>query len=1098
MQKMKTKHFVIKSTALAAAVACALAAQAQTPTPPALSQMPLTLSSGAKPNVLAILDTSQSMEEEPVSFQSSTSAYPESKSWIARSTLSKIANTYVDRINLGLMIYNTTDWKEIFIQYGHGDVSYNPATYNPSWTGDIFSATNKKYRQENPADPGNFIHYNAAQGVYGLGRQGTGNVYCYSPDKVKYSCFRTKMGTSDVIPPLINDGVVPPDGFVPDAAKLAAAAAAGYTGYLSDNTFTCTDGCGQIGLTNRWVWFDKGPDYNGKATGLGYLLEPIKPLDTTQLAKIEERLKCNVPGNQAPCSPTGTRNGGSTPIEGTLMSAKNYFTNALTAIEGLDASGPSYPLPESCARNYAVLLTDGLPNVRYHGGFAPTADAMRFVAREARNLRAAGVPTYVIGFGLPYGEDPTNLDTIASNGGTGVAFNANDGDALKRVFDSVFSEIMVRSASASAVASNSTSLNQNNRIYQATFSSADWSGRLMSLTVNADGTVSAVPNWDAADVLDRQGARRIITWDGGNTGNGSGSGSGGIPFQWNVIKDISSIKGQLDQVNGVTDNRSEDRVAWLRGDRSKEGTTAATLRKRSTLLGSIINSSPRYVGAPASGYPTADYATFVSTYASRTPMVYVGASDGMLHGFKADTGEEAFAYVPNKLVNRLSSLTSQSYTHRYMVDGSPITADAYVKGQWRTMLVGGLGAGGRGVYALDVTNPANFTEAKAGTLAAWEFTDKDDKELGYTIGEPRIVKLNNGKWAAIVGNGLNNTDSSPTGTGKPSIFILLLDRDPGNGKWSLNTDYYRIDTNGAGTPVAPSGIVNVAAVDDDRNGTVDYVYGGDLNGNLWKFDLTSATAANWKLGNSNLPVFQAKASDGTLQPITTGTIEVVKHPDGGRLILFGTGKYLWSSDANDVQVQSFYGIRDKDAGGTVKRSELQAQTIQAETFSSNNDWRLTSQNSVDYTVKKGWYIDLKLGAAKGERVVYKPQVRGTHIVFVTLEPGTVGCTSAGSTWLMELDVYTGARLQSSPFDVNADRRFGSGDLVKFGASFPAPSVVSGRKSTIGITAHPTVISDTSTTNQEYKIMSGSKGTTESVREYNNVKNGRITWRDMSQ
>src|SRR5690606_23500742 len=241
---------------------------------------------------------------------------------------------------------------------------------------------------------------------------------------------------------------------------------------------------------------------------------------------------------------------------------------------------------------------------------------------------------------------------------------------------------------------------------------------------------------------------------------------------------------------------------------------------------------------------------------------------------------ELFAYVPSSVYGNLSRLTEQSYSHRYFVDGTPQVADAVVNGNWSTVLVGGLGAGGQGLFALDVTDPSAVTEGNASAKVLWEFTDRDDPDLGNTFGQPQIVKLANDKWAVIVGNGYNNSDAdgSASTTGRASLFILFLDRAPGARTWTAGAHYVKLETS-AGTPGNPNGLATPFPADVDFDGKVDYVYAGDLQGNMWKFDLTSSSPASWNVAQAGLPLFTAVDPLNAAQPITASA-EVIRHPLG--------------------------------------------------------------------------------------------------------------------------------------------------------------------------------------------------------------------------
>ena len=674
--------------------------------------------------------------------------------------------------------------------------------------------------------------------------------------------------------------------------------------------------------------------------------------------------------------------------------------------------------------------------------------------------------------------------------------------ALEAALDRAFISILATS-SASSVATNSTSLQTGSKIYQARFNSNDWSGQLLSYPIDFNGNISPTPDWDSGQLINSQVPtdRRILTWN-----TDPFAPSAGVPFRFASLSVAQQAALDTNSL-GANDGRGSDRLAWMRGDTTNEGTSVGKFRRRPvSRLGDIVNSNPQYVGAPGAGYWENNYAAFRQTHINRAPVIYVGANDGMLHAFVgsgADAGKELFAYVPSSVYGNLSRLTEQSYSHRYYVDGTPAVADAVVNGNWATVLVGGLGAGGQGLFALDVTDPTAVTEANAGAKALWEFTDRDDPDLGNTFGQPQVVKLANDKWAVIVGNGYNNSDADghASTTGRASLFILFLDRTPGARTWTAGTHYVKLETS-AGTPGNPNGLAAPFPADVDFDGKVDYVYAGDLQGNMWKFDLTSSSPASWNVAQSGLPLFTAVDPLNAGQPITASA-EVIRHPLGGFMVLFGTGIYLQPTDPSPpYQRQSFYGIWDRNDGSTVSgRGVLQPQTVEGEVAAGNAVYRVTTNHTVDWGSQRGWYLDFPTvsGAETGERVVYPPQIRFGRVVFPTLIPSTSPCDKGGTSWLMEMDAVSGSRLSASPFDVNNDGVFSGGDLVSHPTSGAAVAV-SGRRSQVGITPMPTVISGTPpmTTGapKEYKVSSGSSGGVESVSESVAGARGRIAWREI--
>jgi type IV pilus assembly protein PilY1 len=524
----------------------------------------------------------------------------------------------------------------------------------------------------------------------------------------------------------------------------------------------------------------------------------------------------------------------------------------------------------------------------------------------------------------------------------------------------------------------------------------------------------------------------------------------------------------------VSDSKGSLRLNYLRGDTTYELTTGTTrFRIRPTSkLGDIINSDPMWIGAPNSLILDPSYATFRTSLINRTPMVYAASNDGMLHGFRASDGRELLAYIPSKTFPNLGRLTQPPYAHRFFVDGSPEITDAQVGGQWKTVLVAGLGRGGQGLYALDVSNPSNFTEANASSLVLWEFNDTDDvdtsaggtsHDLGYTFGKPLIRQMANGKWAAIMSGGYNNSESdgAASTTGRAYLYVIFLDGPTGaNRSWIAGSDYIKIDTGVmAGVDATtPNSLADPFAVDTDVDGKINYVYAGDLRGNLWKFDVSDANPANWNLAKNRVAVFQATDGSGNPQPIT-GPAEGTLHPTGtGYIITFGTGKYLENVDTTTTSVQTFYGIWDKDdKPGNINtqtvvtgRGQLLQQTASNVTVGSAV-YRVVSDNAPNWSSHRGWYMDFP---SSGERSVFRPLILSSRLIFTTLIPSGTQCSFGGTSFLMVVDPTSGGRISAAVLDVNGDGDLNSSDKVTMGAT---TVYVSGAQSTVGIMPTPAII-----------------------------------------
>jgi type IV pilus assembly protein PilY1 len=657
-------------------------------------------------------------------------------------------------------------------------------------------------------------------------------------------------------------------------------------------------------------------------------------------------------------------------------------------------------------------------------------------------------------------------------------------DALANVLD----KVIERTASASSVATNATRLDTNTLVYQARFDSGNWSGDVLAYPINPDGSI-ATSTWDAGNLIPTENSRHIYTYDS--------TSASGVEFEWSELNAAQT-----------TALENEEMVDYLRGDKTNEQQNNGSFRNRSRLLGDIVNSDPWFVGHENFGYDNlpdqADpgsegpaYRTFIhsTAFKDRRSMLYVGSNDGMLHGFDATTGVEQFAYVPNFLISNLPQLASPNYVHRYYVDGSPRAAAANfgttTNAQWKTVLVGSAGAGGRGIFALDVTNPDTFTASNV----LWEFDSSDDSDLGYSIGQPTIVRMANGQWVAIIANGYNS-DSH-----KAVLFILNI-RD-GSVIAKLDTE--------AGDASTPNGLSTVIPVDSDNDYTVDTIYAGDMLGNLWKFDVSDNLSNRWdiafKHGQKPEPLFKACNEDPCVnsQPITAKP-QVGRHPDGGVMVYFGTGQYFETGDnvvSTTPQVHTYYGLRDNGAQ-IDSRDDLQQQTILTEVSFQGRNYRVTSNTTVDYSNKQGWYLDLvppSPASAAGERVVTPSLLRHGRIIFTTLLPSPDVCLYGGTSWLMEIDAVNGASLAKTPIDINGDQKINKDDVLYTTDSNGDGNTdsdddgvsVSGVQTTIGIIKTPGVIS---AGDKEFKYTSGSSGNLEVIAESNDGLHGRLSWREL--
>lgn len=748
----------------------------------------------------------------------------------------------------------------------------------------------------------------------------------------------------------------------------------------------------------------------------------------------------------------GAEGSDATPLHSALTDAGQYFSSA-------SSSGPYGPqvgdAQFACRQNFTILTTDGywngkanytdvaneqdnvsgqvIPNPRgdsyryepvnpYRGTASDTlADvAMRYWKNDLRGDLDNVVPTsskdpafwqhmatYSISIGAAGTLNPAtdlprltsgaiNWPTPASNriqnvddlwhasiNGRGDFIVASDPDEFTKGLKSALASIIERAGAFSNLTANSTRLETSTLSFQASFISGLWSGQLRAFPVTVSGT-SATATWNASAGIPTSG-RKIFTFNG-STGAAFPTAAQLVPLARSAEPAVSGASN----------------AAYIAGARDQELANGGELRNRTTVLGDIVGSSP--------------------VYDAQTNTVYVGANDGMLHAFDAGDGTEEFAYVPAALdFSDLSTLSQPDYEHRYFVDG-PVILSRRDQTPDTSILVGTLGRGGKGLYSLDVTNPSTFAAARV----KWERTETPLNNMGLILGQPIIAKLNNGDMGLIVPNGVNSTNN------RAALLIYRL---------SDGTLLAEMDT-GVGSAAAPNGMSAPTIRDVDGNGTADFVYAGDMLGNMWKFDISSAARSAWSNASSRVRMFTATNPAGQAQPITSSPV-VARDPATFQLwVFFGTGRFMETGDVVDRSVQTFYGL--KDATAAVAKSALQQRTIAA--VATDEDTGRTVRAfevpSVLPSGRSGWYIDLVSpptppGTPVGERVVSDPQVVNDVLNFSSIIPSSDPCLPGGTGFQNALNAFTGASLSESFFDLNGNGSFAD-ETVSVGGSTGSP------------------------------------------------------------
>lgn len=631
-------------------------------------------------------------------------------------------------------------------------------------------------------------------------------------------------------------------------------------------------------------------------------------------------------------------------------------------------------------------------------------------------------------------------------------FLANDGAKMIQSLKAAFQRINdAVTGSGGSFASNATRLETGAYTYQAKFTSSNWGGHLVASSVDPS-TGALTQQWDAATwltptVANEYTKRKIFYNNGGTLKN--------FISNWNnytvlTSPTISTPAG----LSSITDAQ----LKYLLGDNSGERKFGGAFRDRSSMLGDIINSQPVYVGLPNVSLYKDDpsYASFVQAQSSRTPVVYVGANDGMLHAFDASTGStkgrELFAFMPTAAMSVLTQsdpasnkypIWSPDYDHAYSVDGELTVADVKINGAWQTVLVGSMGRGGKSIFALNITDPNN-------PKLLWEKTSAD---IGNILGKPIIAKTAAG-WKVYFGNGPNSTNG-----GSKLISLNVAD---GSELTAISA--------GSGTD---NGMGPVNVWDDDDDGVFDTAYAGDMNGDLYKFDLANGTS---------MKLFAA-ASAG--QPITVQPL-VARNPysPGQTWVFFGTGRYLSLVDtttaANQI-VQSWYGLVDSNTLINGK-SELEEVKIIAE----DNIGRVIENNPSLDPGKKGWYIDLKVngGAAKGERMVVPNFFQGLVLIGTTRYPESSDpCSPGGRGYTMAINPFTGGRLPNAFFDNDGSGKVGDAGDSSNGSPYSGIGYNSGPN-------NPIFISDIMYTSMD----DGSSKITKTSSSEGTVR--RVSWREL--
>ncbi len=727
-----------------------------------------------------------------------------------------------------------------------------------------------------------------------------------------------------------------------------------------------------------------------------------------------------------PVSPAVTR------VTGTV----DYRLNASGGCEGCQVGDPESRAVYTFAGQAAGVLNDPMWYGAKWGGFAKDGGAVK--------------PSSVNSWDIKKLDGSAGSDGIPDN-----YFFAIRPDELERSLRTVFEDIIASSNTAPAVAS--AQLAEGSLKYVVRFDGNDGHGEINAYQINANGSFNTAPKWKAQERMAATlpGDRIIIT----------NEGSTGIPLRWDNMSTATR------SLAFGADSLAVSRLDWYRGGRSNEAPMGNNFRARNSLsvMGSIVNSNPhvqRKPGAPLFGEAFPGYGAFVTAQKNRKTLIWAGSNDGMLHAFDAGSGTSGgasvFSYLPQPMHGRLGAWINPGPVQA-LADGSPFTADVLrsVGGgspTWATYLFSTLGRGGKGVFALDVTNTDTLSEANAPNIFKWQFTEADDNsgDLGYIVeqdntpsrftGQPMsVAKMNNGKYAVMFGNGVESAN------GSAALYIFFVN-GPGGGAWSrtgTSASYIKLVVP---TAAGGNGLAQPLWVDTDSDMIADAIYAGDLKGNLWKFDVKSSNPTEWKVALEGRPLFKAQSTDGnaaTFQPVTSAP-EFAFHPKGGLVVAFGTGKAYSNVDFPDAsgRPHSVYGIWDKPTYASMTASELDASlprlrsTLQSRTLTraDNGDGYVTG-DAIDWSTKLGWYFNLPVSSEMVISNVLVTPLKLLGVVSISPVIGSTSCSSAPNAYVTFIDPITGLLPQNvlglMEVDVNgsvkkvniASKKLASGDQM---------------------------------------------------------------------
>lgn len=973
-----------------------------------VAQKPLTLAvSSYQPNVMLILDNSNTMAEGldglvaadcapgPDADCVAGAASPLSKSEMIRSVGRHMVDNYRGRVNLGLMAYQQypmgDSWASVFggrVWLGRMgnrlyDVSYSPSDYDGGFSGSPWDSATKAFRTPNPNDADRWIYYNV--GVPGYGPNDLSQ-FCttrepgggYLTEPFPFRCFGAKTGTNNNLP-ADNDG-----GF-------------GYSNHQGNTNGNLSDSARARGVTHwgqRMVFLQYNhPEWVAVGSpGLGFLHTPIQRLDDDHALALQKKLAPQhhdtSNSNLFIDSDEPVIVAGLTPLEGTLHTARSYFTGSggnASATFGPDQGwrNDTPALPDSCGVNATIWLTDGMPSVSMAGTALGQNVGQALDDAVAATEHLAGATTdmpvdvYVVGFAMPPNVPDDALERLAQAGNTPAPFLANNPAELFAAINDIFQQIITDSQAEFGSVSSGAVAIEGALGFRVIGNPQDWTGEMLGL-VNPNQPNEEVI-WRATEEVPEPGNRALMTY--------------GRDFTEAAFAADNAFDEIYNQLPFAVDNEriARNLIRYVRGGHSQvDQADVADLNfvpfERSTVIGTFNGANPTlqrvrnfgWFRLPEGEGGGSTYTEFVDSKADLSEVVYAGSNLGVLHAFDLRTGEELFGYVPRGVYPNLYRMATQDF--QFTVDGEVRLFDAWNGSEWRQILVGTLGAGGRSIYALDVTDPAS-------PQVMWELTADDlpnPDHLGLTFSAAEPARLPNGDWVLMVGNGYHSESNEAR--------LLMLDL------FNSGNVLHNIRLGAAGTTAGPRNGLSTARVAQDfanRLTRSRWVYAGDLRGNLWRVEL----------GESKTDDLTAQALFNGDRPITMQPQTVYPAEGAGYLIAFGTGKFFENQDDNIIGAPTdyFYVINDTAAGGPGLTNRTRANLVNRSP-GSTGEFDLYADGVV------GWYVALDHGGRTGARALFTPDEMIGRVLFTSFRPDDNPCEVGGITevYMMNLRGGSGA------------------------------------------------------------------------------------------